>query len=109
MRLSDVSQLITPDIAMDILANLGVNIKKNRNFSLREDDKNPSASMYIKNGKVRIHDFGTGFDGDLIDTLKEFFNLTYEEAKNLIASYLGLSKFDNIDTYKKEFKPLKRF
>ena len=108
MRLSDVSQLITLDIAKDILASLGVNIKPNRNFSLREDDKNPSASMYIKNGKVRIHDFGAGFDGDLIDTLKEFFNLPYNEAKNLIVSYLGLSKFDKIDTYKKEFKPVKK-
>ena len=107
MRLNDISQLITLDIARDILASLGVEIKVNRNFSLRDDDKNPSASIYIKNGKVRIHDFGVGFDGDLIDTLKEFFNLPYGEAKNLIASYLGLSKFDKIDTYKKEFKPIK--
>ena len=108
MKLRELSQLITPDIAKDILVSLGVNIKKNYNFSIREDDKNPSASMYIKNGKVRIHDFGAGFDGDLIDTLKEFFNLSYQEVKNLIASYLGLSKFDNIDIYKKEFKPLKK-
>ena len=108
MRLSDVSSLVTPDIARDILASLGVNIKPNRNFSLREDDRNPSASMYIKNGKVRIHDFGVGFDGDLIDVLKEFFNIPYQEAKNLIASYLGLSEVNNIDTYKKEFKPVKR-
>ncbi|GAB6044829.1 hypothetical protein JCM11957_04270 [Caminibacter profundus] len=107
MRLKDISILVTQDIAVDILASLGVNIKPNRNFSLREDDKNPSASMYMKNGKVRFHDFGTGFDGDLIDTLKEFFNIPYQEAKHLIASYLGLSKFNNISSYKKEFKPIK--
>jgi len=108
MKLKEVSQLITSDIAMDILVSLGVNIKPNRNFSIREDDKNPSASMYIKNGKVRIHDFGVGFDGDLIDTLKEFFNIPYNEAKNLIASYLGLSdNKSNIEAYKKEFKPVK--
>ena len=108
MRLNDISSLISPDIVRDILISLGVNIKSNRNFSLRNDDKNPSASMYIKNGKVRIHDFGTGFDGDFIDTLREFFNMSFTEAKNLIASYLGLGKFNKIDTYKKEFKPVKK-
>jgi len=107
MRISDISYLITPEIAIDILSSLGVNIKPKRNFSLRDDDRNPSASMYIKNGKVRFHDFGTGFDGDLIDVLKEFFNLPYEEAKQLITSYLGLNKFEKIDAYKKEFKPVK--
>lgn len=107
MRLNDIARLVTPDIARDILTSLGINIKPNRNFSLREDDKNPSASIYIKDGKVRIHDFGAGFDGDLIDALKEFFHIPYQEAKNLIASYLGLSEFNKIHTYKKEFKPVK--
>ena len=108
MRLNNITKLITKDTAMDILANLGINIRPNRNFSLRDDDKKPSASMYVKNGKVRIHDFGAGFDGDLIDVLKEFFNLPYNESKDLITSYLGLGKSYQLDTIKKEFKPVKR-
>jgi hypothetical protein len=104
MRLNDISTLISSDIAMGILSSLGVNAKLKGNFRLRESDKTPSAAIYTKNGKVRIHDFGAGFDGDLIDTLREFFNMDYQAAKEIIFSYIGIDTSYKIDDYKKEFK-----
>ncbi len=92
-----------------ILNSLGVEITSpKKNFRLREDDKTPSASIYIKNGKVRIHDFGIDFDGDIIDVLKEFFGLSFKEAIDYILQILGIK--DNklqVDFYKKEFEPVK--
>ena len=106
MRLSDVSTLLTKEAVVDILSSLGVDIKPNRNFRLRDDDRNPSASIYIKSGRVRIHDFGAGFDGDLFDTLKEYFGMEYPAAKKLVMDYLGIAPNDeDISRYKKEFKP----
>jgi hypothetical protein len=106
MKISDISTLITPDIAVSILQSLGVNAKLKSNFRLRENDKTPSAKIYPnKNGKVRIHDFGgEGFDGDLIDILRKCFSMDYQAIKELIIPYIGLDKSYKIDTYKKEFK-----
>jgi hypothetical protein len=104
VKLNDISTLITPDIAVGILQSLGVNAKLKGNFRLRESDKTPSSAIYTRNGKVRIHDFGAGFDGDLIDTLREFFNMDYQAAKEIISSYIGIDTSCKIDDYKKEFK-----
>jgi len=92
-----------------VLNSLGVDVTShNKNFRLREDDRIPSASIYIKNEKVRIHDFGIGFDGDIIDVMQEFFGLSFKDAIDYIFQILGIE--DNQTQFylqKKEFQSLK--
>jgi len=75
---------------------------------LREDERTPSTSIYNKNGKVKIHDFGIGFDGDIIDVLREFFGLSFKDAIDYIFQILGIE--DNQTQFylqKKEFQSVK--
>jgi len=87
-----------------IFNSLGINISSSKkNFRLREDDKTPSASIYIKNGKVRIHDFGVNFDGDIIDVLKKFFGLSFKDAIDYVVKVLGIEEDSTHFILKKKF------
>lgn len=50
---------------------------------LRKDD-NPSMFISEKNGRVVWYDFGLGRGGNVIDLIKEYFNIDYKEALNKI-------------------------
>jgi len=47
---------------------------------LREDDKNPSFSLYYWGNKIFWKDFGTGNKGSVIDLLCRLWNVNYKEA-----------------------------
>lgn len=56
-------------------------------------DNNPSFSIYIKDGKLRHHDFGDDrYKGDCIDLVKQLFNLDTKEAILKIAKDFGISE-----------------
>jgi DNA primase len=72
-----------------ILNSQGFKVYRGFRFSLRLDDNTPSA-IINKNGS--IHDFGTGWHGDVISVLREFRNMSFQEAKNIYESNIGEMK-----------------
>ncbi|WP_024786792.1 MULTISPECIES: hypothetical protein [unclassified Lebetimonas] len=92
MQIAAIKQYLTKEEVISILQAVGFEVKTNRNFRLRDDDKNPSASIYqAKDGSIRIKDFGTGFNGDVFDVLVEYVGMNIKEAKNFVMNHLGLS------------------
>ena len=87
--IQEINELLTIETAKEILSSLGVEFR-GKMMKLR-DEKTPSASFYIKNNKVRIQDFGSGFDGDIFDTLKEHFSMNFKAAIEYINPFLGLN------------------
>ncbi|MDD3468191.1 MAG: hypothetical protein PHE67_13670 [Campylobacterales bacterium] len=78
------------------LISLGYEINRSWQFKLR-DEQTPSAKI---NTDGRVHDFGSGFHGDLIDVLQEYHNMDFKTAKDEANRLLGLevqvdfTKFD---------------
>jgi hypothetical protein len=87
--IQEINELLSIETAKEILSSLGVEFKR-KQMKLR-DERTPSASFYIKNNKVRIQDFGSGFDGDIFDTLKEHFSMNFKVAIEYISPFLGLN------------------
>lgn len=79
------------------LISLGYEINRSWQFKLR-DEQTPSAKI---NADGRVHDFGSGFHGDLIDVLQEYHNMDFKIAKDEANRLLGLevqvdfTKFDS--------------
>lgn len=79
------------------LISLGYEINRSWQFKLR-DEQTPSAKI---NADGRVHDFGSGFHGDLIDVLQEYHNMDFKTAKDEADRLLGLevqvdfTKFDS--------------
>jgi len=94
MEYHEIHQMIDKEAVKGILSSLGVNIPSSGNFKLR-DEKTPSGAIYLSNGKVRIKDFGNGFNGDIFDCLIDYFNMDKQKAKSYVMNYLGLS--DEVD------------
>ena len=78
----------------EILSFLGYEIDKNYKFKLREENT-PSASI-SKEGL--IHDFGTGFSGDIVSVLHEYKNISLSEAVLYVAKLLNV----NIERFKND-------
>jgi hypothetical protein len=87
--IQEINELLTLEVIKEILSSLGVEFR-GKMMRLR-DEKTPSASFYIKNDKIRIHDFGSGFDGDIFDTLREYFSMDYKSSFKYISDFLGLN------------------
>ena len=114
MEYHELHQLLDIEAVKGILSSLGTHIDRYGKFALR-NERTPSCGLYVSSGKVRIKDFGTGFNEDIFDCLQNHFFDTLEreeaqkEAFKYVMNYLGL-KEDNQDytKYKKEFKsPIK--
>lgn len=79
------------------LMSLGYEINRQWQFALR-DERTPSAKINVDG---RVHDFGSGWHGDLIDILKEYHQKTFKEAKAEAERLLGMeikidfTKFDS--------------
>jgi len=104
-----LNSLLTKEDVVSILRAYGFEAYANRNFRLREDDKNPSASIFIhRESKIpMIKDFGGGgFTGDIFKTLKTFANVPYKESVEYVKKYLNLSDSDVIPK-KVSFKEIK--
>ncbi|MDU5325851.1 hypothetical protein [Campylobacter ureolyticus] len=86
--IAEIKQLLDRNTVISILNSQGFNIPFKGNFRLRDDDKNPSASV-DKNGLL-IKDFGSGFSGDVIDVLQTYRGMDFKEAKEYVKSFLGM-------------------
>ncbi|MBO6247913.1 MAG: hypothetical protein J6N54_03775, partial [Bacteroidales bacterium] len=69
---------------------------------LRDDDKDPSFSIYVKGDKVRWKDFGTGETDSTIGLMAKLWNVSYSDALVKIKLDQGerIPKFDLIRRYK---------
>ena len=103
---NDLNSSLTKESVADILKNFGFDAHPKRNFRLRVDDKNPSASIFIhKDGIPMIKDFGGGgFVGDIFKTLKEYAGIPYKDSVEYVKNYLGFS-----DKYSLEKKLLRKY
>lgn len=70
-----------------ILQHVDYKIYPGNKFKLREEEKTPSASI---RSDGLIKDFGGDFSGDLIDLLREYHGMSFEEAVRYIATCLGI-------------------
>lgn len=91
--IAEIKQQLNRDIVIAILNSQGFNIPPKGNFRLRDDDKNPSASI-DKNGLL-IKDFGSGFSGDVIDVLQTYRGMSFKEAKEYVKGFLGIGAMQN--------------
>lgn len=79
------------------LMSLGYEIDRSWMFALRKDEKTASTKI---NTDGRVHDFGSGFHGDLGDILQEFHGMpkaeAFKEMKRLLGEpvILDFSKFE---------------
>lgn len=73
------------------LMSLGYEVSRQWQFKLR-DEQTPSAKINMDGS---VHDFGSGFHGDLIDILQEYRNMDFKSAKQEAEKLLGQEiKFD---------------
>ena len=69
--------ILSPHQTALFLQSRGYEVDKNFKFKIRKDERTPSASIY-KDGK--IHDFGTGWHGDIVDFMIHFENIPKRNA-----------------------------
>lgn len=79
---------LSPHQTALFLQSRGYEVDKNFKFKIRKDERTPSASIY-KDGK--IHDFGTGWHGDIVDFMVAFENLGKREAFAIAKSFTNQS------------------
>jgi len=86
-KLDEIKASLTGSSVASILQYMGYDIYRGNKFKLREGEDTPSASIrsdgYIK-------DFGGDFGGDLIELLKQYHDMNFEEAVHYIATCLGV-------------------
>ncbi|MFA6195269.1 MAG: toprim domain-containing protein [Sulfurimonas sp.] len=69
------------------LISLGYEVNRQWEFALRTEEKTPSAKINVDG---RVHDYGSGFHGDLIDILQEYHRMDFVSAKKEAARLLNL-------------------
>lgn len=88
----------TRESCAQALINLGYEVSRQWAFKLREDER--TASAYVnKNGL--IHDFGSGFHGDLVDVLVEFLRFSKRDALKKAKELLNLPTTTDFSQYLK--------
>ena len=89
------------------LISLGYEVSRQWQFKLR-DERTPSTKINMDGS---VHDFGSGFHGDLIDILQEYQNMDFKSAKEEAERLLGqeakidFTKFEK-STGKLDTRPL---
>ena len=86
-KLLEVKQRLDGNGTTHILSYMGYTLYAGSKFKLRSEESTPSASIR-KDGYIK--DFGGDFGGDLIDLLKQYHNMSFEEAVRYIATCLGV-------------------
>ncbi len=70
-----------------ILQHIGYKIYPGNKFKLR-DESGPSVSIRRDDGLIK--DFGGDFTGDIIDLLRQYHDMSFEEAVKYVATCLGV-------------------
>lgn len=86
-KIDEINSMIDASTVTVILSFMGYKLYRGNKFSLREE-KTPSASIRADG---HIKDFGGDFSGDLIALLREYHNMSFEEAVGYIATCLGVT------------------
>jgi len=71
-----------------ILSYIGYSFNRNGKFKLRPEERTASACVDKQNN---IHDFGSGWHGDIISVLKEYHSLSTLQATLYVADCIGVS------------------
>lgn len=86
-KLQELKQQLDASHSIHILSHIGYEFYAGNKFKLRPEESTPSASIR-KDGYIK--DFGGDFGGDLIDLLKQYHDMSFEEAVRYIATCLGM-------------------
>lgn len=86
-RLQELKQQLDGNGTIHILSHMGYTLYAGNKFKLRSEESTPSASIR-RDGYIK--DFGGDFSGDLIELLKQYHNMSFEEAVDYIATCLGV-------------------
>ena len=85
-KLHEIRVSLDGESTVHILQHIGYKIYPGKKIKLREDEKTASAS--IKHSLIK--DFGDDFTGDVIDVLREYHGMSFEEAVRYVATCLGV-------------------
>lgn len=90
----ELKQNYTQQNVAEMLSFVGYEVDRNYKLKLREE-RTPSSS--ISNDGSIIHDFGTGFSGDIVSVLHEYKNVSLHEAVVFVSQLLNvdIEKFKN--------------
>lgn len=87
-KLREVTESFNQQSVAAVVQHTGREIYRGYKFRLRVDEKSPSASIRRKDGYIK--DFGGEFSGDLIDLLRQYNDMSFEEAVKYAATCLGV-------------------
>ena len=85
-KLNEIRDRLDLESTLCILLYIGYKIYPGKKIKLREDEKTPSTS--IKHSLIK--DFGGDFTGDIIDVLREYHGMSFEDAVRYVATCLGI-------------------
>ena len=86
-KIHEVRDSLDLESTLHILLYIGYKIYPGKKIKLREDEKTPSVSIR-RDGLIK--DFGGDFTGDIIDVLREYHGMSFEEAVRYVATCLGV-------------------
>jgi DNA primase len=88
-KLEEIKTALNGAATIYILQHCGYEFYRGNKFKLRPEERSPSASVRSNDGYIK--DFGGDFSGDLIDLLREYHNMSFEEAVQYVAICLGVT------------------
>ncbi len=86
-KLHEIRDSLDLESTLHILQHIGYKIYPGKKIKLREDENTPSVSIR-RDGLIK--DFGGDFTGDVIDVLREYRGMSFEEAVRYAATCLGV-------------------
>ncbi len=86
--INEVKRNLTREEVIRILSYIGYSFNSSGKFKLRAEEKTASA---IVDKKSNIHDYGSGWHGDIISVLKEYHGLSTVDATKYVSDYIGVS------------------
>ncbi len=87
-KLNEIRNSLDGETTTHILQHIGYKIYPRNKFKLREDERSASTSVRSKDGLIK--DFGSDYSGDIIDLLREYHDMSFEEAVKYVATCLGI-------------------
>jgi len=85
-KLNEIRDRLDQQFVAAVLEYAGYEVSRSYKFRLR-DENTPSVSIR-KDGLIK--DFGGDFSGDIIDVLKQYHNMSFEESVRYVATCLGV-------------------
>ncbi len=85
-KLHEIRNSLDLESTIHILLYIGYKIYPGKKIKLREDEKTPSTS--IRDSLIK--DFGGDFTGDVIDVLRQYHGMSFEDAVIYVATCLGI-------------------